>query len=156
MSKRENVGLVYPVSPPSHTSLQTLSYPTSQPWGLAIPLPLSPHHEETGELPSVEVPSYFSSLGQLPLTLSRLIEVSSRPKGCSNHPHLLLPAPRDPTQGHWGEPVPDAAACHHHQRHGQRPPPEHFLSQLQWPCRGQQAAGPSSSGCWGRREPLCW
>lgn len=113
--------------------------------GGSAPLRLSQHHEVIGVFPKGQSFLLFLFSLPLPLTLHKPIEVSSL-EGCSNHPYSL--PPRNPTQGHWGEPVPDPAACHHHQHHGQWPPPKHFLSQLQWPCRRQQAAGPSSSGCW--------
>lgn len=112
--------------------------------GGSAPLRLSQHHEVIEVFPKGQSFLLFLFSLPLPLTIHKPIEVSSL-EGCSNHTYSL--PPRNPTQGHWGEPVPDPAACHHHQHHGQWPPPKHFLSQLQWPCRRQQAAGPSSSGC---------
>lgn len=71
-------------------------------------------------------------------------------------PSTLPPSPRNTTQRHGGEPVPDPAACHHHKHHGQRSPQEHLLSQLQRPCRRQQIVGPCGPGCGDRWEPLRW
>lgn len=93
----------------------------------------------------------------LPITshpLSRSIHVFP-PTGCCD-PSTLPPSPRNTTQRHRGEPVPDPAACHHHKHHGQRSPQEHLLSQLQRPCRRQQIVGPCGPGCGDRREPLRW
>lgn len=72
-------------------------------------------------------------------------------------PPLTLPSsPRNTTQRDRGEPVPDPAACHHHEHHGQRSPQKHLLSQLQWPCWRQQTVSPCGPGCGDRWEPLCW
>lgn len=93
----------------------------------------------------------------LPITshpLSRSIHVFP-PTGCGD-PSTLPPSPRNTTQRHRREPVPDPAACHHHEHHGQWSPQEHLLSQLQRPCRRQQIVGPCGPGCGDRREPLRW
>lgn len=97
-------------------------------------------------------PFFFSSLPITSHPFSRSTPVSSR-QGCVT-PSALPPFPRDTTQRHRGEPVPDPAARHHHKYHGQWSPQEHLLSQLQRPCWRQQAVGPGGPGCGDWWEPL--
>lgn len=133
-------------------SLQIVSYPHHS-FGSG-PLWLSASGGNGKAPPKGEVPRFF--LFSLSLPTHSVGQSTYSPQEDVVTPSTLPPSPRNTTQRHRGEPVPDPAACHHHKHHGQRSPQKHLLSQLQRPCRRQQIVGPCGPGCGDRWEPLRW